>query len=80
MQDGLHFIDGILEINFIEWKILFSFNLHCALFPTDPIRNKSTLVQAMTSRQMGDIPSHKPRLAYISDAYMFHSAPTWCKL
>ena len=42
--------------------------------PKGPINNIPSLVQKMVWRRSGDKPLSEPMLAYLTDAYMRHSA------
>ena len=68
------FADDIFKCIFLNEKVWISIKISLKFVPKGPINNIPTLVQIMAWRRPGDKPLSEPKMAYVSDAYMRHSA------
>ena len=70
-QNGCHVADDILKRIFLNENVFLNdnFNNHCSLES-----DKSSLFQIMAWRRIGDKPLSQLMTAYLTDAYMSHSA------
>ena len=59
---------------FLEWKYI-SITISMKFVPKGSINDIQALVQIMAWRRPGDKPLSEPMVAWVTDAYMHHSAP-----
>ena len=73
-QDGCQFDIRHFQIKVHQWKCFNFDKISLDSVPKGAIDNKSSLVQVMAWRQIGDKPLHEPMMTQFNDAYMCHQA------
>ena len=66
------FADDISKCIFLNENYRIQIQISLNFVPKSPIDNKSTLVQVMAWRQIGDKPLPEPMMTQFTDAYMRH--------
>ena len=66
--------DDIFKSNFVNEIVLISITISLKFVLKGPNGNKSSLVQVMAWRRIGDQPLYEPMMTQINDAYMRHPA------
>ena len=73
-QNGHHFPEDIFKWIFVNKNAWFFIKNSLKLVPMGPINNIPALVQIMVWHWPGDKPLSEPMMAWVTEAYMRHSA------
>ena len=64
------FTGDIFRWKFVKENVLIQVKISLKFVPRDPIDNKSSLVQVMAWRRIGDKPLHEPMTTQFNDTYI----------
>ena len=67
-------VDDTSKYKFVNQNISIPIKISLNFVPKGPIDNKSSLVQVMAWRRIGDKPLHEPMMTKFNDTYMCHPA------
>ena len=73
-KNGRHYADDIFKYIFFIEHLWLSIRFSLKFVPKVPIDNKPALIQTMAWRLTWDKPLSEPKMSYLTDAYMRHSA------